>query len=81
MNAAPNLVIWGFFLLSGIVCRDLLWESLHSEQGQLYAWFVFVAVVWGTIRAADHWLVRAWRRRRKGEKDGHGETGQEVTLE
>ncbi|SIO65508.1 hypothetical protein SAMN05444166_7714 [Singulisphaera sp. GP187] len=81
VNAAPNLVIWGFFLLSGIVCRDLLWESLHSEQGQLYAWFVFVAVVWGTIRAADHWLVRAWRRRRKGEKDGHGETGQEVTLE
>jgi hypothetical protein len=83
VNAAPNIVIWGFFLVTAFVGRDLLWEFLRSEQGQLQGYFLFFAVVWVAIRAADNWLVQAWRRKRKGKKDKahRGDDDQTVPLE
>lgn len=83
VNAAPNILLWGFLLVGVFVGRDRLWELLDTERGQIYAWFAFFAVVWGTIRAIDNWLVGTWRRWRKGGKESrhHGDDDQKVPLE
>jgi hypothetical protein len=69
VNAAPNFFILSVFLVTAFVARDRIWELLLSERGQLYGCFVFVAVLVTALRAADAWLVRAWRRWRTGDKD------------
>lgn len=81
MNATPNILLVGLILVSIFVMGpDRLWESLQSEEMQLLGYFVFFAFVWGMVRAADHWLVRAWLRWRKAEKhvpqhdDGNDDT-------
>jgi hypothetical protein len=83
VNASPILLFWGIVLAVGVACRDKLWEDMHSEQGHLFASWVFVIVVWGSIELADKWLVQAWRRWRKVEKDhAHYDDGERpVPLE
>lgn len=69
VNAAPILLFWGIILVVCFACRDKFWEYPHYEHVQLHAFWVFILVVWKSIEWADKWLVQAWQRRRKGEKE------------
>lgn len=66
-NAAPDIVVWGFFVVGLVIAREHLWEVL-SENRREFGFAAFVVLLWFALQRTDAWLVRSWRRWRKGAK-------------